>query len=88
MSGLDWYATLDSVLTNKLGWGRIAGYNSLYAKDDALMAVYVDDVILAGTPHARRREWAAIGEALELKEKPQKLHHSLGVNFEATHLDT
>ena len=52
------------------------------------MTVYVDDLILAGTLHARRREWAAFGAALKLKEKPQKLHHSLGVNFEATHLDT
>ena len=68
--GFDWFAAFDKILTEQLGWSRVTGHDSLYAKTDALMAVYVDDVVLAGTPHARRREWAAISAQLKLKGKP------------------
>ena len=57
------------------------GVDSEYAKTDAEMAVNVDDVNLAGTHHARRREWAALSGALKLKEKPQSIDRFLGVKF-------
>ena len=87
-SGFDWFASFDSILTEQLGWARISGYDSLYTKGDALMAVYVGDLILAGTPHARRREWAAVGTALKLKEKPSMLDRFLGVKYVSAHLGT
>ena len=51
------------------------------------MAVYVDDVVLAGTPHARRREWAAISKVLKLKEKPKRIDRFLGVKYVAADKD-
>ena len=87
-SGFDWFASFDGILTEQLGWARITGYDSLYAKADALMAVYVDDLILAGTPHARRREWAAVGTELKLKEKPGQLDRFLGVKYVSSDLGT
>ena len=50
--------------------------------------MYVDDVVLAGTPHARRREWAAINKVLKLKEKPQSIDRFLGVKYVATEKGT
>ena len=42
-AGFDWYASLGETLTGKLGWSRVPGYDSAYAKPDALLAAYVDD---------------------------------------------
>ena len=82
-SGFDWFAEFDRILVEDLGWSRVPGHDSLYQKTDALLAVYVDDVVLAGTPHARRREWAAVSRALKLKEKPQRVDRFLGVKYVA-----
>ena len=43
--------------------------------------MYVDDVVLAGTPHARRREWAATRGVLEPMEKPQRVNRFLGAKY-------
>ena len=87
-SGFDWYRAFNDMLTNQLGWSVVNGYDSVYQKKDALMAVYVDDVILAGTQRARRREWAALSGAIKLKEKPQPVDRFLGVKYSLRHTST
>ena len=64
------------------------GYDSVYTKRDALLAAYVDDIVLAGTSHARRREWAAIQKVLKLRGAPEPLSRFLGVKFAAASLST
>ena len=80
-AGFDWFATLDDLLTCKLGWDRVPGFDSVYTKNDAMVAAYVDDLVLAGTGHARRREWAAIQKSLKLRAAPEPLSRFLGVKF-------
>ena len=80
-SGFDWFAHCDSMLTGELGWERLRGVDSVYTKRDAVLALYVDDCVLAGGPHARRREWAAAQPRITLRGKPEKLGRFLGVHF-------
>ena len=54
-AGFDKFATLDDLLTCKLGWNRVPGLDSVCAKNDAIIAAYVDDLKPAGIIHARRR---------------------------------
>ena len=48
------------------------------------MAVYVDDIVLAGTPHARRREWKTLREHLALRGEPEALDRFLGAKYEVS----
>ena len=82
-SGFDWFAKIDNVLTSKLGWSRMPGVDSVYMKKQAMLALYVDDILLAGPPKDRRREWALIQEEVKLGEKPAKLSRFLGVKHSA-----
>ena len=87
-SGFDWYAAFHDMLTKQLGWSVVPGYDSVYRKKDALLAVYVDDVIVAGTQRARRREWAALSAVVKLKDKPQPIDRFLGVRYSPRHVST
>ena len=80
-AGFDWFAHIDGVLV-ALGWSRHSGVDSVYTKTDAVIAVYVDDILLAGTPHAKRREWAAIRGKVRLRGDPERLDRFLGVKYE------
>ena len=81
-SGFDWFSHCDEVLTKKLGWERLSGSDSVYVKGDAVLAVYVDDIVMAGTPHARRREWKTLQEHLTLRGEPEKLDRFLGAKYD------
>ena len=48
-SGFDWLAKIDDLLTTKLGWRRMPGADSVCAKPKDFLALYVDDILLAGT---------------------------------------
>ena len=48
-----------------------------------LLASYVGDVALAGTPRARRLRWEAISGVLEHKEKPHCADRFLGAKYVA-----
>ena len=80
-AGFDWFSHCDKALTD-LGWQRHSGVDSVYYKTEAVLAVYVDDLLLAGTPHARRREWAAIRRKVKLRGEPERLSRFLGVKYE------
>ena len=80
-AGFDWFAHIDQVLV-KLGWARHSGVDSVYTKTDAIIAVYVDDLLLAGSPHAKRREWASIRAHVKLRGDPEPLDRFLGVKYE------
>ena len=79
-AGFDWFAHCDALLVAQ-GWERHAGVDSVYRKTDAMLALYVDDIVLAGTPHGRRREWAAIRSAVRLRGDPEPLSRFLGVGY-------
>ena len=79
-SGFDWFSHADDTLT-KIGWKRMAGVDSVYLKDDGLLALYVDDLMLAGPAHSRRREWAAIRRTIKLRGDPGPISRFLGVHF-------
>lgn len=85
-AGFDWFAHCDSVLVDKLGWERVPGLDSVYKKADAMLAVYVDDLLLAGTAHARRREWNALREHIKLGDEPAPLKRFLGVRHQLQHV--
>ena len=78
--GFDWFAHCDALLVAQ-GWKRHSGVDSVYRKTDAMLALYVDDVVLAGTPRARRREWAALRSAVRLRGDPEPLARFLGVSY-------
>ena len=42
----------------------------------------MDDLLLAGTPHARRQKWAALKEHVGMRDAPEPLSRFLGVKFE------
>ena len=79
-AGFDWFAHCDEVMMT-LVWQRHHGVDSVYSKPDAILAVYVDDMLLAGTPHARRREWAALRDVLKMRGEPEALSRFLGVKY-------
>ena len=79
-AGFDWFAHCDALLVAQ-GWERHAGVDSVYRKTDAMLALYVDDIVLAGTPHGRRREWAALRLAVRLRGDPEPLARFLGVGY-------
>ena len=80
-SGFDWFSHCDSLIVDQLGRSRASGVDSLYAKTDALLAVYVDDLVLAGTGHARRREWAAMRAHLKMRDAPNRLGRFLAMSL-------
>ena len=82
-SGFDWFAKVDDVLTSKLGWSRMPGVDSVYTKKQALLALYVDDILLAGPPKDRRREWAQLQQEITLGGSPEPLSRFLGVKQHA-----
>ena len=47
-SGFDWYMHCHEILTIKLGWKKVANFDSLYLKSECILAVYVDDMLMAG----------------------------------------
>ena len=81
-AGFDWFSHCDQVLLG-LGWQRHKGIDSVCQKTDAILAVYVDDLLLAGTPHARRREWASIRKVLKMRGDPEDLSRFLGIGYKA-----
>ena len=80
-AGFDWFAYCDTKLVS-LGWKRHRGVDSVYYKQDAIMAVYVGDILMAGSPHARRREWAALSRDVKLRGKPERLDRLLGARYD------
>ena len=82
-SGFDWFAKIDELLTDKLGWARLPGVDSVYTKKQAMLALYVGDILLAGAPKDRRREWALLQEHVKLGAKPEMLSRFLGVKHQA-----
>ena len=69
----DLFAEFGRILVDDVGWVRIPGHGNLCKKTVGLLAVYVGGIVLAGTPHARRRELAAMSRALKLKEEPRAI---------------
>ena len=65
-SGFDWFAHAGRVLMEELGWSRAHGAGSVYTKPEAKLAMHVDDCVMAGRPHAWRRDWPAIVKRIKL----------------------
>ena len=87
--GFGWVAHCDhSLFNSQLGWGRLRGTSSASAKLSALLAVHVDDLVLAGRPLAGRREWAALHGKLPLRGKPGRLSRFFGTMHEVGHIST
>ena len=60
----------------------------MYTKRQAILALYVGDILLAGTPKSRRREWAMLQNEVALGDKPEALSRFLGVRHIAHHVST
>ena len=75
-------------MTSQLGWSRASGLDSVYSKPGAILAVFVDDAIIAGTRRARQREWAALGAVLKLRGSPEPIDRFLGAKYVAKDTST
>ena len=84
LSGFDWLAHCDQLLTSKHDWARLRGVDCVCVKGVAILAAHFDDLALAGGPHARRRECAALQSQLVLRGKPERLRRFLGVRYLAS----
>ena len=84
--GFGWVAHCEHfLLSSQLGWGRLRGISSASAKQSAMLAVHVDDLVPAGRPLAGRREWAALHGKLLLRGKPETLSRFLGAKHQVGH---
>ena len=64
-----------------MGLARAPGHDDLCKITDGLEAVYVDNFVLAGKPHARGRVLAATSRAPKLKEKPRRIDRLLDITL-------
>ena len=69
------------MITSKRGRARLRGVDSVYVKHGAVLAVCVDDIVLAGGPRARRRQRTALQGKLALGCKPERARRFLGVRY-------
>ena len=72
----------------KQGFRKLEGTASLYARGSILLAVYVDDLLAAGTRTDLDEFWSSLGEAFTFKAEPAEATEFLGIDFSRTDTET
>ena len=78
-SGALWEKHLAGILT-KLGWAKIDSHPGVWynQKDDAVLAVYVDDLLMVAPPALEAKLWGEIGNQVQFDEEPAPIGKFLG----------
>ena len=73
-SGAIWERHLSSIL-EELGWGRVAAHLAIrvHKETKALLAVYVDDLLMTAPPSHEKGLWKALEARVNFDEEPPEL---------------
>ena len=84
-SGAIWEKHLASIL-EELGWERVRAHPGTWVHREtlALLAVYVDDLLLTAPPAHEKRLWRALEQRVKFDEEPSELSKFLGAHHNLT----
>ena len=80
-SGAIWEQHLSSIL-EELGWERVAAHPGTWAHKEtkALLAVYVDDLLMTAPPSHEKELWKALEARVNFDQEPSELAAFLGAH--------
>ena len=82
-SGAIWEKHLSGIL-EELGWERVAAHPGTWVHKEtkALLAVYVDDLLMTAPPSREKELWKALEERVNFDEEPAELAKFLGAHHQ------